>query len=111
MNKHQREIYQTLSNEIDWAMCAFCKFSQSDGYSACDCGEPYCVHPLLDKAYEFEKQEEQATNLGDCWGFRPRHEIGFCADVVGIVLSNGWDTATWWQNKDGQWKIIGQLQK
>ena len=107
MKKYQREIYHLLANETDWALCAFCKYAQTDGYSPCDCGEPYCTHPLLDKSFEFEKQEEQAVNLDDCWGFRPRHKIDFCADIVGVVLSNGWDGATWWQNKKGQWKIQG----
>ena len=108
MKKTQREIYQTLANEIAFAMCAFCKFLKTDGgFSPCDCNEPYCTHPLLEKSLAFERQEEQAANLGDCWGFRPSHDISFCADVVGCILSNKWDEAVWWQNKKGQWKIAG----
>ena len=108
MKKYQREIYQTLANEIDWGLCAFCKYSQADGYSGCDCGEPYCTHPLLDKSLDFKEQEKKAARLGDCWGFRPRHSVDFCVDIVGITLDKGWDEATWWQNKKGQWKITGQ---
>lgn len=108
MRKAQREIYQVLANERDLAICCFCQFSRCEsGISPCDCGEPYCTHPLLDKSFSFEQQEENAANLGDCWGFRPTHDVSFCADVIGIIMAKNWDSAVWWEGKQGKWHIAG----
>jgi len=105
MHKVQREVYLELASEMDSILCCFCKYSKSEcGGSPCDCGESYCVHPLSDRL------EEQYGGYGidlndDCWGFRPCHPVEFCADITGFCLSNNWESATWWQNKKGQWKV------
>ncbi len=111
MKKIQREIYIILAGEVDFCLCAFCKYSKVEsGYSPCDCGEPYCVHPLRDSL-----QEQWGSYVygiepgGDCWGFRPSHPVAFCADIVGIILEKGWQDVVWWQNKKDTWKIASMV--
>lgn len=108
MKKIDRTIYNVLANQVVFCLCAFCKFSkcESDGYSPCDCGEPYCIHPL--GAIFGHSYSSYGIEPGDdCWGFRPAHLVEFCADIVGILLQKGWQSAVWWQNKKGVWKITG----
>lgn len=106
MKKAERLIYHVLAGEVNYLICAFCKYYKCEGgYSPCDCGEGYCTHPLLNKSLNFELEQERAMELGDCWGFRPEHDISFCADIVGIILVNGWKESVWWQNKKGEWRI------
>ncbi len=105
MRKEQREIYQVLANEVDFPLCSFCKYAE--GYGSCCDGDLECRHPLLEKSFAFEEESERAMNLGDCWGFRPSHPIPFCADIIGILLIKGWTSASWWQDKEGVWKVAG----
>lgn len=102
MNKIERELYLTLSSEIDFCLCSFCSYSRCEtGYSPCDTGEPYCTHPLeyrMNHLFEFSTGD-------DCWGFRPAHSVSFITDIVGIILQNGWESAVWWKNKKGNWKV------
>ena len=105
MNKEQREIFRVLAEEVDFDLCAFCKFSECiSGGSPCDCGEPYCIHPLGDTLGEYEHGM-------DCWGFKKAHPVAFCADIVGEILQKGWHTATWWQDRKGQWRITGSTSR
>ena len=109
MKKAQREIYQILANEVDYSICTFCKYEESYG-SCCDYDvDLECHHPLFEKSWAFEEQVENAANLGDCWGFRPRHPVSFVADVIGTVLEKGWSSASCWQNKDSVWEIAGRI--
>jgi len=104
VNKTTREIYLQLASEVDFTMCSFCEFYKAvSGYSPCDCGEPNCTHPLGDR-FDFNYEYGIEPNM-DCWGFRPSHDIAFCADIVGIMLRNKWESVVWWQNKKGQWRI------
>ncbi len=104
MNKSQRRIYVELASEIDSVLCSFCKFSAcASGDSPCDCGDPWCDHPLndvLDNGHGIEPGE-------DCWGFRPAHPVDFVADAVGICLANGWNEWVIFQSKTGRWHITG----
>ncbi len=105
MKQAQRIIYLELASEIDGLICDFCHYSRCQvGESLCDCGEPYCVHPLKDRL------ESSVSSYGlspgdDCWGFRPAHSVGFCADIVGIMLQKKWESARWCQDKHHRWKI------
>ena len=106
MKKNQREVYQVLANEADFTMCGFCKFAESSG-DCCD-GDIDCKHPLNGKSWGFDHEVDCANTMGDCWGFRPAHDVSFCADIIGIILSQGWTGgASWWQDKEGNWKIAG----
>ena len=107
MNKSQREIYVELASEMDSPVCCFCKFSTVEvGNSPCDCGEPYCSHPLDGRLEEQWGDYMRGAEPGDdCWGFRPAHPVDFCADIVGLNLANGWLSAIWWQSKSGKWKV------
>jgi hypothetical protein len=111
MKKEQREIYQVLSNEVGFVLCSFCKYASFSGGSLCDGdGDLDCEHPLNNnnKSWNFEKEVEDASQMGDCWGFRPGHTVDFIADIVGIALEKGWDGGvTWWQDKKGRWKVGG----
>lgn len=107
MKKTQREIYRILTNEVDFTLCSFCKY---DGYYGGACYgevELECHHPLNNKSLEFDDQVDNASQCGDCWGFRPSHPIAFIADIIGIIISKGWDSASWWQDKKGIWKVAG----
>ena len=105
MNNQQREVYVELASEMDSPVCCFCKFSECEvGGSPCDCGEPYCGHPLQDRLEDSHHWEYLEPGQ-DCWGFRPSHPIDFCADIVGVNLANGWLSAVWWQSKSGKWKV------
>jgi len=100
MNKAQREIYRVLTNEVDWSLCAFCKYAEFQG---CECGVA-CDHPLGDRlpACDFALDSGE-----DCWGFRPAYSVTFMADIVGIMLEKGWQSAMWWENKEGKLLIAG----
>lgn len=107
MKKNQRQIYQVLANEVDFCLCSFCRYSDSSGIDCCCDGELECLHPLSNQAV-FEEEIDEAMNMGDCWGFRPSHPVAFVADVVGIILAKGWSGgASWWQDKEGEWKVAG----
>lgn len=105
MKKVEREIYRVLANEVDFTLCSFCKYTECEsGYSPCDVGDPYCIHPLGDRfAHSFSSYGIEPTE--DCWGFRPSHSVEFFADIIGIILQKGWEATVWWQNKRGDWKI------
>ncbi len=106
MKKLQREIYQVLANEIDWCLCSFCKYAIGSG-SCCN-STIECHHPLYDKSWKFEQEANDALeDMGDCWGFRPSHPVSFVADIIGIMLQKGWDSASWWQDKESIWKVAG----
>lgn len=106
MHKEQRRIYLELASEMDFTMCCFCKYSRCEGgMSPCDCGEPYCTHPL-----DYRLEEQWGGYYGiepgnDCWGFRSCHSVDFCADITGICLSKGWESVSWWQSKKDEWKV------
>ena len=105
MRKSQREIYQILANEVAFSLCSFCKYAKCY-VSYCDGGNDIeCKHPLW-KVNEGESEE--ASQLGDCWGFRPSHPISFIADIIGIILAKGWAFASWWEDK-GIWKVAGRV--
>lgn len=99
MKGAEREIYRVLTNEVDWQLCAFCKFAESDG---CDAG-PECKHPL----WKISEREWELEPGEDCWGFRPQHSVSFITDIVGIVLERGWQSATWWEREDGDYSVAG----
>ena len=106
MKKSEREVYRVLANEIDSLICDFCKYAVSiTGASPCDCGEPYCDHPLKDRISDYGSHGGFEP-LDDCWGFRPRYSVDLCADIVGIVLAKGWCNGYYiWQNKKSIWKM------
>lgn len=109
MKRVQREVYQIVANEADFSLCSFCKFAEFSGDSCCDGGgDIECHHPLCEKSWDFDSQVDKAMDLGDCWGFRPRHDISFIADIIGITLAKGWDgVVSWWQDKEENWHITG----
>lgn len=107
MKKNQREIYQVLANEVDFTLCSFCKYAECYKNSCCGDGDLECHHSLNGKSWGFDHEVDNAMTMGDCWGFRPEHPVSFCADIVGIVLSKGWTSASWWQDKKSVWKVAG----
>lgn len=108
MKKEKREIYISLAEEIDWPLCAFCKYDESTPGSICDMEpESECVHPLSDRI-TWPWWEDSPDPGSDCWGFRPLYNVSFCADIVGACIANKWDVAQWWKDDRGEWKIFGK---
>ena len=107
MNKEQRKVFLELSGEVDWPLCVFCKYAEFLGSSCCDDGGVECTHNLADR-YNFPSCNCELESGNDCWGFRPGYDPSFCAGVVGVILENGWDMASWWKGDDGVWRIIGR---
>ena len=103
MNKQSRYVYRQLLNEVDFSLCAFCKFAECSGSSCCE-AELECHHPL---EHRFAFYEEILEPNDDCWGFRPSHPIPFIADIVGVVLQNKWVGASWWLDNKGIWNVAG----
>lgn len=84
MNKRQRAVYLELATEIRAQLCTFCKYSEfeSDG---CCAGWNYCTHPI-------DKLAEMDLGPGcDCWGFRPGMSLPVIADIVGAIISQGYN--------------------
>lgn len=103
MKKQAREIYLTLSAVIDWPICPFCRYCESDGSSPCsDEGYNTCVCPIEAISRKYEDDYEMPIINDDCWGFSPCIRVADLADLVGIVLAKGWDSGkVQWFKKDG----------
>jgi len=85
MKAEQREVYLALTKEIDWVLCSFCKHVLPDEA----CGEAECGHPL-----DAISGDLLVGGPGDdCWGFRPNLPVPDIADIVGIILAEGWVVA------------------
>ena len=104
MKKEKREIYLVLVSLINWTLCPFCKYAEHSAASCCECPDPpECHHPIDNVPGCWGPMDPGQ----DCWGYRPSNDVGFIAGVVGVVLEQGWSSATWWVNKDGIHKIAG----
>jgi len=90
MNKSKRDIYIKLADAVDRSICQFCKTFEGDCYSN------GCTHPLQ---HRFNNETPDEPN-SDCWGFRPEFNVSTTADIVGIILANGWDYATWYYKEN-----------
>ncbi len=86
MKKVQREVYIVLSSEIDGCLCSFCKHAEWSG--CCSDSEVECQHPLY-KHTNYIRFEETCCPGEDCWGFRPVYRVRDIADIVGVVLAEG----------------------
>jgi len=109
MKKEKRAVYYELVSTIDAALCACCKFYESEG-SVCDGGGGECHHPLNTDScpYTIERVVDGASWGEDCWLFRPRLSVEDTADIVGIVLANGWDEWQYWEY-EGKLKVSGVI--
>ena len=87
MKAEQRTIYLVLTEEINWMLCSFCKFAQA-GF---ECGMAECHHPLEVISGDMMVEEPGA----DCWAFRPNLPVPDIADIVGIILAEGWVVASY----------------
>ena len=101
MKKAQREIYIKLAETVDYVPCSFCKYSECVG-----CNDGECKHPLSDRG-GFPYFDGDLYPGDDCWGFRPQYNVSTTADVVGVILSKGWQSAGWGENKEGQLVVWG----
>jgi hypothetical protein len=99
MENSRHRVWIALTEVTGGIICDACKFSVCyGGETPCDCGEPFCEHPLATDTPEPGV---------DCQFFKPCHRIGFFADVVGVVLSNGWeyDGYVVFKDKKKQWRV------
>ena len=86
MKKEQRLVFLELSSEVESSLCSFCKYHEAAFYSA---GK--CKHPLADRTRLFPISDDPLEPGDDCWGFRNAMNASDCADIVGIILANGWE--------------------
>jgi len=107
MKKEQREVYLSLTKvSPGWQLCSFCKYGWGCGSFCSGEGEIECHHPLTDY-YGFSGCDRELEPGEDCWGFRPNYPVEEIADIVGIMLSEGWQAAGWYRNKQGRLVITG----
>lgn len=101
MKAKEREIYVALSDEIDYGLCAFCRYAKVEV-----CGCPECTHPLEDRLNFWE---ESVYPGDDCWLFRPLkgYTITDFAEITGIILSEGWQESGWNKREDGMIEVYG----
>ena len=81
MKKDKRLVYLELAFEACGTICNWCK------YKTGSCNQE-CAHPLgeelpWDYSYGIEPGD-------DCWAFRPDMPVADIADIVGIIIANGW---------------------
>lgn len=99
MKKENRQIYLILAEEVSTALCSFCRYHE--GSSICE--EEYygyCEHPI-----ETVKKDRDLTPGDDCWGFSSLVPVSDAADIVGVILANGWTRWVWWFEKDWDKKL------
>lgn len=80
MKRESRAVYLELGNEIDAELCSFCKYHDSKRCCSGTCSIPLPVPKWATDMYPGD----------DCWGFRPVMPVSDMADIVGLVLANGW---------------------
>lgn len=110
MMKHFKRLpYLELAKEVDYCVCSFCRYGDYSG-SPCSYGEYGCDHPLP-RVYEELSEGVQCDGPGkDCWAFRPNMKIEMAADIVGVILANGYKSTTWNLNDDGNYEVAGIAQ-
>jgi len=107
MKKIDREIYRVLSGEVNYLICSFCKHGFFSG-SPCSGGEYECDHPLRDRiGHPFS--DGYIEPYQDCWAFRKdkRLDPAICADIVGVIISEGFESTAWSFDQNGVAKVIG----
>lgn len=89
MKKEARIIYRELASEINAPLCTFCKYA---GWIREGCCEGYaeCSHPI-DRLSYINWCEDSLEPEGDCYGFRPNLSIALIADIVGAIISQGYN--------------------
>ncbi len=102
MTKEKRLPFLVLANEIDWVLCCFCKYHDSQY-----CGEGNCTHPI-DKI-----AEETIYPEDDCWAFYPSKgvNVSLVADIVGIILREGFANAYYTISDSGRVEVCGTVRK
>lgn len=87
MKKDKRQIYLVLATEVNTALCSFCRYIESDGGSICEEDSySYCTHPIE----VISDPENYISPEDDCWAFNPIVNVRDAADIVGVIIANGW---------------------
>lgn len=110
MKYEQRNVYRLLAKEVDYHICSFCKYGSFYG-SACSGGEYECDHPLWVIKDRISEDVICDSPGRDCWGFRPSMSIELASDIVGVILSNGFESTIWYRHKDGSYEVVGERRK
>jgi hypothetical protein len=103
MKAKQREIYLALMTEVDCQLCSFCKQGITTGSSCDDNIMTECDHPLEDRLPSGNWGLEPGQ---DCWGFVPSHSVDYIAEVVAIILREGYKSVSI-DEKDGMILVHG----
>jgi hypothetical protein len=86
MKKEERLVYLELAKEVNAQLCTFCRYGEGESEGCCE-GYCYCVHPI-DKLAD---SENMISPGDDCWGFKPDMTVSLLADLVGAIVSQGWE--------------------
>lgn len=89
MKKDERLVYIALSEEINGTLCSFCKYGKWYSNGCCE-GHNECQHPIDELSYEL-KNEDMLYPGSDCYGFRTNISVNLAADLVGAIISQGFD--------------------
>ena len=103
MKAKQREVYLALVSEIDWQLCSFCKHGTTTGSVCNDNISTECDHPLSIRLPSGDWDLEPGQ---DCWGFVPSHSVDYIAEVTGVILKEGYSSASI-DEKDGMILVYG----
>jgi len=108
VKKTEREIYIEIASIIDWNLCGFCRHSRNNGDSVCGESECWCEHPLEAVTDMWNYDGGIAPPSNDCWGFAPVLSVRNTADIVGVILAEGYDTerCQWWK-ENGELHVEG----
>lgn len=89
MNKEDRLVYVALAEQVHASICSFCRYGEWYQDGCCE-GHNECQHPIVALSYE-NKNEDILEPGGDCYGFRSAIPTSVTADLVGAILSQGYD--------------------
>lgn len=90
MKKDQRLVYLELTNEINCQICTFCKYAEYESEGCCE-GYSVCTHTLRERVIKFGSYDEEPEPGEDCFLFRPDLSASMVADIVGAILSQGFN--------------------
>jgi len=89
MNKEERLVYIALTEEMKGSLCTFCKYGDWYADGCCE-GHNECQHPI--EALSSENRNAEELEPGDdCYGFRPNISVSLATDLVGAIISQGFD--------------------
>ena len=109
MKAGQRLVYHELASEVNATLCTFCKYALWTGM--CEDGDCTCEHPLVEHfEWRFTGWCSSLEPGQDCWAYRPNMLLVDVADIVGVILSNGFDEWSYVNDKEArEFTVYGRV--